>query len=226
MKTFTTGSDDITTPPFEHKVVVEKTYTNIEEVESGWTDKHETYGLIRFIKPTGRGMREKYLRWLQNNLGGLEFELAERVYYFYEVHGNMMKQMFGDDVPLTELPYTYKVGFVEFKPRKSVYQTKVLRIPFMFFDEGKTVLCPARGNEPFELSPLGFSLFVNGITTNVYLSYCLQDKFKKEDNIHQMGLGMVNKKELMYWDNFLRLTTLASGIFDNTERSNLHRLWD
>ena len=32
MKTFTTGSDDITTPPFEHKVVVEKTYTNIEEV--------------------------------------------------------------------------------------------------------------------------------------------------------------------------------------------------
>jgi|TARA_B100000315_G_C14560643_1_gene580394 hypothetical protein len=225
MNTFTTGSNDITTPPFEHKVILEKTYTNEEHIDKG--DEIETYGLIRFIKPTGRGMMgNKYLKWLNENLGGLEFELAERVLHFYRVHESMMTKMFGDDVPLNELPCTYKIGFVEYKPTDKIYPTSVLRIPFMFFDEGQSVCIPAYGNQSVELSPLGFSVFVNAISNNVYTSFVNQEKYKDKSVVHEFGLGSVNKEELHYWDNFLRITSINSGIFSDSESTNLWKIFD
>ena len=75
-----------------------------------------------------------------------------------------------DDVPLNELPCTYKIDFVEYKPTDKIYPTSVLRIPFMFFDEGQSVCIPAYGNQSVELSPLGFSVFVNAISKSTHLS--------------------------------------------------------
>lgn len=72
--TFHTGSNDFSNPPFEHKVVLEKLYTNEVHLDEGdsFEEYGETYGLIRFIEPTGRGMMgNKYLKWLRENLGGL-----------------------------------------------------------------------------------------------------------------------------------------------------------
>ena len=196
-------------PPFEHKIVYEG------KVDGEGED-------IRFVEPTGRGMRGiKYLKWLEDEFGGLEFALSNRVFMGLDASNKTLEHMFGTKKGYIEEPYTYKIGFVEFKP--SDKSSSFVRSPFMFLPEGSEVYIPSR-DRSVSLSRLGFSVVVNALSTNM-LTWMLVKEFDKNEYVYNFSIGRIDKDDIMKWDNLLRLIA-PYGIGDMEESSKIWSILD